>query len=75
MCQDFIGVGSEGWVPSDQFEEMKVREQALKKAALEADESEDQIAMVEENWLLMTFVRMATREQLHCIIDLFSSSH
>ncbi|PYH63733.1 uncharacterized protein BO88DRAFT_475584 [Aspergillus vadensis CBS 113365] len=50
MCQKFIGVGSEGWVPSDQIEEMiKVREQALKKAALEAGESEDRRAMVEES--------------------------
>lgn len=49
MCQDFIGVGCEEQVPSDQFEDMKAREKALKKASLEADESKDQRAMVEEN--------------------------
>ncbi|EHA26108.1 hypothetical protein ASPNIDRAFT_124037 [Aspergillus niger ATCC 1015] len=35
ICQDLHGVGREGWVPNDQYEETKARETALKKDTLD----------------------------------------
>lgn len=39
-CRDIVGVGPEGWVPVEQYEEIKQRELKLKADALEAAESE-----------------------------------
>ncbi|WEW59933.1 hypothetical protein PRK78_005415 [Emydomyces testavorans] len=54
-CRDIIGVGPEGWVPSEQYGEAKQREQKLKADALEAAESDAERATVCENWIFDDF--------------------
>ena len=49
-CKGVIGVGPEGWVPSDQYEEAKQRESKLKVGALEAAESDEERARMCEHW-------------------------
>jgi hypothetical protein len=55
ICQDFVGVGSEGWVPVERFDEAKQREMKLKADALEAAESEEERTRLEENWIFDDF--------------------
>ncbi|KAL3486062.1 hypothetical protein BJX62DRAFT_26138 [Aspergillus germanicus] len=50
-CQDFVGVGREGWVP----DEVKQREVKLKADALEAAESEEERTRLEESWIFDDF--------------------
>ncbi|KAH7082398.1 kinase-like domain-containing protein [Paraphoma chrysanthemicola] len=54
-CRDFIGIGPEGWVPVDQYEEVKQRESKLKADALEAAESEQERLMLQEHWMFADF--------------------
>jgi hypothetical protein len=54
-CRDVVGVGPEGWVPCEQFEEAKLREQKLKADALEAAESDAERDTVRENWFFDDF--------------------
>ncbi|RAK98730.1 uncharacterized protein BO80DRAFT_495297 [Aspergillus ibericus CBS 121593] len=55
ICQELIGVGNEGWVPVDHYEEAKAREQRLKKAALDAAETAEERMRIEENWIFDDF--------------------
>lgn len=54
-CRDVIGIGPEGWVPSEQYDEIKHRENKLKADALEAAESEEERAMLFEHWIFDDF--------------------
>lgn len=42
VCQDLIGVGSEGWVPANQYEAAMERNLALKKDVLDAAETAEE---------------------------------
>ncbi|PWY89730.1 kinase-like protein [Aspergillus heteromorphus CBS 117.55] len=54
-CQDLIGVGNEGWVPVDQYEGAMTRAMALKTHALDAAETAEERARIEENWIFGDF--------------------
>jgi hypothetical protein len=54
-CRDAIGIGPEGWVPLDQYDEVKQREAKLKADALEAAESEHERLMLQEHWIFDNF--------------------
>ncbi|OAL43944.1 hypothetical protein IQ07DRAFT_616089 [Pyrenochaeta sp. DS3sAY3a] len=54
-CRDAIGIGTEGWVPLDQYDEVKQREAKLKAEALEAAESEHERLMLHEHWIFDDF--------------------
>ena len=54
-CRDAIGIGPEGWVPLDQYDEVKQRESKLKADALEAAESEQERLMLCEHWIFDDF--------------------
>lgn len=41
-CRDIVGIGPEGWVPTEEYEETKQRAEKLKADALEAAESEEE---------------------------------
>lgn len=54
-CRDVVGVGPEGWVPNDQYDDAKQRERKLKADALEAAESADEREEICENWIFDDF--------------------
>ncbi|KAF2258835.1 kinase-like protein [Lojkania enalia] len=54
-CRDVIGIGPEGWVPLEQYEEIKQREIKLKADALEAAESGEERARLSEHWIFGDF--------------------
>lgn len=54
-CRDAIGIGPEGWVPSEQYDEIKKRESKLKADALEAAESEEERLRLREHWIFDNF--------------------
>lgn len=55
ICKDVIGVGPEGWVPREYYEEAKKRERQLKADALDAAESDEERATVSEHWIFDDF--------------------
>ncbi|KAF2622106.1 hypothetical protein BU25DRAFT_352810, partial [Macroventuria anomochaeta] len=54
-CRDAIGIGHEGWVPLDQYNEVKQRASKLKADALEAAGSEQERLMLHEHWIFDDF--------------------
>jgi hypothetical protein len=54
-CRDAIGVGPEGWVPVDQYDEIKERARRLKAAAIEASESKEEREKFCEHWVFDDF--------------------
>lgn len=54
-CRDAIGIGPEGWVPLDQYDEVKKREVKLKADALAAAESAQDRSMLREHWIFDDF--------------------
>jgi hypothetical protein len=54
-CKDAIGVGSEGWVPSDRYDEAKQREDKLRVDALGAAESDEERVKLLEHWPFADF--------------------
>ncbi|KAI4947827.1 hypothetical protein J4E86_008343 [Alternaria arbusti] len=54
-CRDVVGIGPEGWVPLEQYEETRQRERKLKASALEASESNEERARLEEHWIFGDF--------------------
>ncbi|KAF2827214.1 hypothetical protein CC86DRAFT_348483 [Ophiobolus disseminans] len=54
-CRDVIGIGSEGWVPLGQYDEIRRRESTLKADALEAAESEEERRMLPVHWIFGDF--------------------
>jgi hypothetical protein len=55
VCRNYVGVGSEGWLPSDQYNEAKQREMRLKAIALEAAETDEERAKTSEHWMFNDF--------------------
>lgn len=53
-CQEVIGVGEEGRVPTIMYDEAKKRERTLKADALDEAET-DERARIEENWIFDDF--------------------
>lgn len=54
-CQEAIGVGHEGWVPLEDYDQAKRRERSLKTDALEAAETEEERIRIQENWIFDDF--------------------
>ena len=54
-CRDVVGVGPEGWVPLEQYNETMERAIILKTDALEAAESEEERLTINENWIFDDF--------------------
>lgn len=50
-CRDIVGVGFEGWVTLEQYEETKQRAIKLKNDAFDAAESEEERAILSEHWI------------------------
>lgn len=55
VCRDIVGVGPEGWVPREQYEDTKQRETKLKADALAAAESEEERVMLPEHRIFDDF--------------------
>ena len=54
-AKDTIGVGYEGWIPSEQYDGVKERDRILKAHALAAAESEEERTLMDEHWLFEDF--------------------
>ncbi|KAL1796728.1 hypothetical protein ACET3X_005268 [Alternaria dauci] len=54
-CREAIGIGPEGWVPLDHYDEVKQRERKLKADALEATESDQERLTLQEHWIFDDF--------------------
>ncbi|KAJ5562716.1 hypothetical protein N7535_002839 [Penicillium sp. DV-2018c] len=54
-CHEAIGVGTEGWVPVAYYEEAKRRERKFKAVALDAAETDEERARVQEDWIFDDF--------------------
>jgi hypothetical protein len=54
-CRDVIGVGPEGWVPLEQYDEIKQREMKLRADAIDATEFEEERRMLDEHWIFGDF--------------------
>lgn len=55
ICRDFIGIGPEGWVPCEQYDEIKQRAMRFKAAVLGAAGSEEERLMLHEHWIFDDF--------------------
>ena len=51
VCREGVGVGSEGWVPMEMYDEAKERERNLKTDAIEAAESEEGREKLIDHWI------------------------
>jgi hypothetical protein len=54
-CRDVVGIGPEGWVPLELYDETKQRETKLKADALDAAESEEERTRLCEHWIFGDF--------------------
>lgn len=54
-CRDIIGIGPEGWVPLDQYDDVRQREQRFKADVLEAAAEEGERGVVLEHWMFGDF--------------------
>lgn len=54
-CRDIVGVGTEGWVPLDQYDETKQRADNLKAAAVAAAETEEERKALHVHWFFDDF--------------------
>lgn len=54
-CQEVIGVGHEGWVPAELYDEARQRKRRLMADALDAAESEEERTRIKENWIFGDF--------------------
>ncbi len=52
VCRNIIGVGSEGWVPTERYEKAMMHSKQLKKDALAAAESAEERAEIAAHWPL-----------------------
>jgi hypothetical protein len=55
VCRDVVGIGLEGWVPTELYGETKERGNKLKADALEAAESEEERNRLCEHWIFDDF--------------------
>jgi hypothetical protein len=54
-CQEAIGMGSDGWVPTEHYDEAKQRERKTKAVVLDASETEEERARMQENLICDDF--------------------
>lgn len=54
-CLDLVGCGPEGWVPNEQYDDVRQREQQLKTDTLEVAESEEERKEIIDNWIFDDF--------------------
>lgn len=54
-CKDAIGMGSEGWVPIEEYENALQRTRLVKAGVLEAAEEEEDRRMIREHWMFDDF--------------------
>ncbi|KAF1960978.1 hypothetical protein CC80DRAFT_523199 [Byssothecium circinans] len=54
-CRDIVGVGTEGWVPLELYDEIKQREIKLKADSLEGAETEEERTRTLEHWIFDDF--------------------
>lgn len=54
-CKDAIGMGSEGWVPIEEYENALQRTRLVKAGMLEAAEEEEDRRMIEKHWMFDDF--------------------
>lgn len=54
-CKDAIGMGSEGWVPIEEYEDALQRTRLVKAGILEAAEEEEDRRMIEKHWMFDDF--------------------
>ncbi|KAF2718973.1 hypothetical protein K431DRAFT_340316 [Polychaeton citri CBS 116435] len=50
-CLELVGVGSEGWVPTEQYDDARQREQQLKADTLQEAESEQERRQICDHWI------------------------
>ncbi|KAL3456383.1 hypothetical protein BJX64DRAFT_270769 [Aspergillus heterothallicus] len=56
VCRDTVGVGSDGWVPTQYYEEAKRLERKLWDDAMEVVElREEEKVLFKENWIFDDF--------------------
>lgn len=54
-CKDAIGMGSEGWVPIEEYENALQRTKLVKAGILQAAEEEEDRRMIEKHWMFDDF--------------------
>ena len=54
-CLELVGVGSEGWVPIEQYADVRRRERQLKKDTLLEAESEEERKQICDHWIFDDF--------------------
>lgn len=54
-CKSAIGMGSEGWVPIEEYENALQRTRLVKAGILEAAEEEEDRRMIEKHWMFDDF--------------------
>nr|POE76201.1 altered inheritance of mitochondria protein 9, mitochondrial [Quercus suber] len=54
-CLDLVGVGPEGWVPSELSEGARIRAQQLLEDTLEDAESDEERQKIQEHWIFSDF--------------------
>ena len=54
-CKEAIGVGNEGWIPNDYYDDAKECEKKLKAGALDAAETDEERQHLIDNWLFDDF--------------------
>ena len=54
VCHEVVGVGNEGWVPVELYEEAKRRAEKLKADALDSAEPEE-VTQIQQNWIFDDF--------------------
>lgn len=54
-CLEVVGAGPEGWVPTDQYDDARQREQQLRADTFEEAESELERKQIEDHWIFDDF--------------------
>lgn len=54
-CLELVGVGSEGWVPAEQYENARQRERQLREDTLNEAESDDERSQIRDHWIFDDF--------------------
>lgn len=55
-CQEAVGVGSDGWVPTEHYDEAKQQEGKTKTVVLDASETEGERARMQKNSIFLTIL-------------------
>lgn len=54
-CLEIIGVGSEGWVPAEQYDNARQRERQLREDTLNEAESDEERIQIRDHWIFDDF--------------------